>query len=539
DGRLYVVDGSLNLVPTGVAGELLVGGAGVARGYAGRAGLTAERFVADPFAADGSRVYRTGDRVRWRADGRLEFVGRVDDQVKVRGYRIEPAEIETALAAHPDIRSAVVTVPGEGDTARLAAYLVPADPAEGVPAMGELRDYLRARLPAFMIPASFTELAALPLTPGGKIDRAALPDPEPGRVDLSDRYIAPRTKIERVVAKVWADALGLDRVGVDDSFFELGGHSLLVTQIVAQIRAAGYDTSVGDLFDRPTVAGVAAQIEAHRAEARLRSAVRVRRGDIVPAVFAVHSITGEVAAYAGLADHLGEGQQLIALQERGLVGDDRPLRTVGTMAAAYLREVFQLQPDGPYLFAAQSGGCYVALEMARRAAAAGKEVGGVFLMGPAFLGARAPGHRAAAQETRRLLARLDDTIQAPPGTRLSPADEDRLLRFREPDDKIAAAVRVGDKHGMRIMRAVTINGLAYTAYGRSMHREPYDGRVVLFMPAEDPDEIRQQALDQWRAALVREPEIVDVPAEHSTVLRGDSARVIGAWLKTEITRRRR
>ncbi|MFD8816454.1 amino acid adenylation domain-containing protein [Streptomyces sp. NPDC059627] len=537
--RLYVVDGALNLVPAGVAGELLVGGVGVARGYVGRPALTAERFVADPFAADGSRVYRTGDRVRWGAGGRLEFVGRVDEQVKVRGYRIEPAEVEAVLAVHPGVGAAVVTVAGEGARARLVAYLVPADPAEGVPAVGELRAYLGARLPAFMVPASFTELSALPLTPGGKLDRAALPDPDPGRVDLSGRYVAPRTRIERVVARVWAEALGLDRVGAEDNFFELGGHSLLVTQIVARIRAAGHDTSVGDLFDRPTVTGVAARIEAHRAEARLRSAVRVRRGDIVPAVHAVHSITGEVAAYAGLAGQLGEGQQLIALQERGLVGDDRPLRTVRRMAAAYLKEVFQLQPDGPYLFAAQSGGCYIALEMARRAAAAGKEVGGVFLMGPAFLGTRAPGHRAAAQETRRLLDRLDDTIQAPDGTRLSLADEDRLLRFREPDDKIAVAVREGDKHGMRIMRAVTINGLAYSAYGRSMHRDPYDGRVVLFMPGEDPDEIRQQALDQWRAALVREPEIVDVPAEHSTVLRGESARVIGARLAAEITRRRR
>jgi thioesterase domain-containing protein len=463
----------------------------------------------------------------------------VDEQVKVRGFRIEPGEVESVLAAHPGVRSAVVTAWGEGAVARLAAYLVPTDPAEGLPVVEELRAFLRSRLPAFMVPSSFTELSALPLTPGGKTDRAALPDPEPDRTDLTDRYVAPRTRIERAVARAWADALGLDRVGADDNFFELGGHSLLVTQIVARIRAAGYDTSVGDLFDRPTVAGVAARIEAHRAEARLRSAVRIRRGDIVPAVHAVHSITGEVAAYAGLAEHLGEGQQLIALQERGLVGDDRPLRTVGTMAAAYLREVFQLQPEGPYLFAAQSGGCYIALEMAQRASAAGKEVGGVFLMGPAFLGARDPGYRAAAQETRRLLARLDDTIQAPPGTRLSPADEDRLLRFREPDDKIALAVRAGDKHGMRIIRAVTINGLAYTAYGRSMHRRPYDGRVVLFMPGEDPAEIRQQALDQWRAALVREPEIVEVPADHSTVLRGDSARVIGAWLRTEITRRRR
>ncbi|MPY44748.1 amino acid adenylation domain-containing protein, partial [Streptomyces phyllanthi] len=275
DARLYVVDGSLNLVPTGVAGELLVGGAGVARGYAGRAGLTAERFVADPFAADGSRAYRTGDRVRWRADGRLEFVGRVDDQVKVRGYRIEPAEIETVLAAHPDIRSAVVTVTGDGAQARLAAYLVPADPAENIPAQGELRDHLRSRLPVFMIPASFTELAALPLTPGGKIDRAALPDPDPGRSER-DGFVAPSTPAEEVLAGIWAELLQVDRIGACDDFFQLGGHSLLATQVMSRVRAVfGAEVPLSALFEHPTVRGLAEMIEG------------TARGLVIPPVTAV------------------------------------------------------------------------------------------------------------------------------------------------------------------------------------------------------------------------------------------------------------
>ncbi|MFD2691963.1 condensation domain-containing protein, partial [Streptomyces phyllanthi] len=177
----------------------------------------------------------------------------VDDQVKVRGYRIEPAEIETVLAAHPAVGSAVVAVTGEGDTARLAAYLVPADPAGNIPVPGELREYLRSRLPVFMIPASFTELAALPLTPGGKLDRAALPDPEPGRADLSSRYVAPRTETERALADIWAEVLGVDRVGVDDNFFELGGDSIIGIQVVARARSSGVGVSVAQLFDFQTV----------------------------------------------------------------------------------------------------------------------------------------------------------------------------------------------------------------------------------------------------------------------------------------------
>ncbi|MFJ8941670.1 condensation domain-containing protein [Streptomyces sp. NPDC102365] len=212
--------------------------------------------MADPFAGDGSRMYRSGDRVRWLVEGELEFLGRADDQVKVRGYRIEPGEIETALVAHPAVRAAVVNVFGAGDDRRLAAYLVPADLTAGVPTVGELREFLKRTLPDFMVPAVFTELAALPLTPNGKVDRAALPEPDGRRPDL-DGYLAPATATEELLAGIWAQVLGVDRVGIHDNFFELGGDSIISIQVVARAREVGIHVSVAQLFDHQTVTGLA------------------------------------------------------------------------------------------------------------------------------------------------------------------------------------------------------------------------------------------------------------------------------------------
>jgi hypothetical protein len=257
--RLYVLDQHLRLVPAGVAGELWVGGAQVARGYAGRPALTAERFVADPAGADGDRLYRTGDRARWRADGRLEFVGRADEQVKVRGFRVEPGEVEAVLAAHPGVAAAAVAAFGSGADRRLAAYLVPADPRAGLPPAGEVQDFARERLPQFMVPSVVTEVASLPLTPNGKLDRAALPEPE---VTPSGEFCAPSTPTEELLAGVWARVLGVAAVGAGDSFFALGGHSLLATRVISRVREVfGAEVALAALFDHPTVAGLAAVID--------------------------------------------------------------------------------------------------------------------------------------------------------------------------------------------------------------------------------------------------------------------------------------
>ncbi|WP_432080206.1 amino acid adenylation domain-containing protein [Streptomyces sp. WAC 04229] len=255
DLRVHLLDTACRPVPVGVPGEIHVAGPGVARGYLNRPRLTAERFVPDPFGPPGSRLYRSGDRARRLADGSLEFLGRADDQVKIRGFRIEPGEIEAALATHPGVRDAVVLVREDtpGDE-RLVAYVTAA--GDTPPAPGELLAHLRAVLPEYMVPAAFVTLGALPLTTNGKLDKRALP--APGRDDLgTDGHVAPRTVAEERIAAVWADVLGLERVGVEDGFFELGGHSIRAVTLVGRLRAIGYDLAVRDVFEHRTVARVA------------------------------------------------------------------------------------------------------------------------------------------------------------------------------------------------------------------------------------------------------------------------------------------
>ncbi|MEW5927432.1 MAG: non-ribosomal peptide synthase/polyketide synthase, partial [Gemmatimonadota bacterium] len=285
--RIHVLDGRLAAAPVGVPGELYIAGMQVGRGYHGRPELTAERFVPDPFSAEaGARMYRTGDRARWLASGEVEYLGRLDAQVKVRGFRIEPGEVEAALRAHPGVRDAVVVARGAGAAgARLAAYHLPAEGA-AAPGAGELREFLRGRLPDHMVPAAFVALDAFPLTPSGKLDRRALPEPA---AEGGAAYTAPRTPAEEVLAGIWAEVLGLERVGVDDGFFELGGHSLLATRVVSRARAAlGVELPVRALFEARTVAGLAARAEALRLAGggvRVPPVVPVPRGRPLPLSF--------------------------------------------------------------------------------------------------------------------------------------------------------------------------------------------------------------------------------------------------------------
>jgi amino acid adenylation domain-containing protein len=347
--HVHVLDERLRPVPVGVVGELYVGGAGVARGYLNRPRLTAERFVPDP--SGGGRLYRTGDLVRFGFDGELELFGRTDDQVKLRGYRIELGEIEAVLRRHPGVEQAVAVLREE----RLVAYVV------GAAAPEELRAYLRGHLPEHMVPAVIAPLDALPLTPSGKVDRRALPAaharPTTGR--------GPRTPQEDALCRAFAEVLGLERVGIDDSFFALGGHSLLTLRLVDRIHEElGVRIGVRTLFEAPTVAELAGQLGARPPDdAALERVLPLRRAGSLPPLVCLPPATGLGWSYAGLLRGLDPERPVYALQAAW----DAPLpASVDALARDYAALVREIQPAGPWLVAGWSFGALLAHAVACR-----------------------------------------------------------------------------------------------------------------------------------------------------------------------------
>ncbi|QKW09060.1 LLM class flavin-dependent oxidoreductase [Streptomyces sp. NA04227] len=373
---LYVLDSARNPVPVGVPGELYIGGRGVTRGYLGRPELTAERFTADPFATGpDARMYNTGDLVRYRPDGTLEFIGRTDHQVKVRGHRIELGEIEAALRSHPDVAQAAATVHGTGVDRALAGYVV-AEPGATVPAAA-LRAHLAERLPAYMVPAFLQELPELPYTPNGKVDRRALPQPA-AAVRTGTEWIAPRGLTELRLAVLWEETLGRHSIGVHDSFFELGGNSVLAVMLLAEVeRQFGNRLPLATLFRGPTVAEMARTLDEGTGDAR-ESLIRLRPGGETP-VFLLPGAGGNLVYFHELASRLPERLALHGLQP--LFGEEIDAETVvGELADQYLPLVLQAQQEGPYHLIGHSFGGHVAIELANRLRALGKEIGLVCLL---------------------------------------------------------------------------------------------------------------------------------------------------------------
>ncbi|MGP3933653.1 non-ribosomal peptide synthetase [Nonomuraea sp. KM88] len=370
--EIYIVDEDLRPVPIGVTGELLAGGVGVARGFVGRPGLTADRYVPNPFGP--GRLYRSGDLVRYLADGTLEFVGRRDHQVKVRGYRIELGEIEAAMLSHPAVAEAVVVPCRDG----LAGYAA-AGPEARVDERA-LREHLGARLPEYMVPAYLSVLDELPLTANGKIDRAALPAPE-AKPAAATAGARPRDALELAVLRAWEESLGQLGIGVTDDFFQLGGHSLLAVSLVDRLSSElGLDVGLASLFRHPTVRGLCEALQAPPAADCL---IRMRAGepDRVP-LFLVPPTAGTPFPYLPLVEELDPRLPVYGLQAPGYEGGEQPLDTVEAIAARYVREL----PDGPVALAGWSFGGSVAFEMARLLEEAGRQVAGLWVIDSSVLG---------------------------------------------------------------------------------------------------------------------------------------------------------
>jgi amino acid adenylation domain-containing protein len=363
---VYVVDRFGSLAPLGVPGELWIGGSGVARGYWNRPGLTAARFVPDRFGGQG-RLYRSGDLVRWLPGGVLGFLGRIDEQVKIRGLRIEPGEIQAVLAAQPGVASAVVVVREDspGDK-RLTGYCVPVAGTE-LDARA-LRQACGARLPEYMIP-QLVILQALPLTPNGKVDRAALPAPDPAASVGDGPFTAPRNEVETEVAAIWCDVLSLDKVSVHDNFFALGGHSLLAVTVVTKLRRAGWHATVQLLVQRQTVAELA---EALAVSTMTPSSLLVeyipadRQPAASAALFCIHPTGGSAHWYKLLAQKLSGACRTFGIQAAGLTVDEEPLDSIDAMAQRYWQEIKQVQPEAPYHILGWSLGGLMAHALAER-----------------------------------------------------------------------------------------------------------------------------------------------------------------------------
>lgn len=370
--QTYVLDGNQQQVPIGVPGELHIGGAGLARGYLHRPELTAEKFICHETL--NTRLYKTGDLVRYLPDGNIECLGRIDNQVKVRGFRIELGEIESTLNTHPEIQQALVIAPEDiSGNKRLVAYI--ASSSESI-ATGTLRQFLKQKLPDYMVPSSFVILDKLPLTPNGKVDRRSLPAPEQFKSEFVGSFVAPQDELELQLTKIWEKVLGIKQIGIEDNFFELGGHSFLAILLFAEIeKTIGKQLPLAALFQAPNIRALANLLRDEGWASSWTSLVPIKPGGSKPPFFCMHGAGGHVLNYYSLSRYLSPEQPFYALQAQGLDGKKAPHDNFADMAAHYIQEIRELQPEGPYFLGGYCGGGKIALEMAQQLRASGQKVG--------------------------------------------------------------------------------------------------------------------------------------------------------------------
>ncbi|MEM7356784.1 MAG: alpha/beta fold hydrolase, partial [Acidobacteriota bacterium] len=513
----HVLDGELSERPLWVPGELFIGGIGLAQGYWRDPRKTALSFPPNPRPArPGERLYRTGDLGRFLPSGDIEFLGREDFQVKVRGHRIELGEIEAALGLHPAVREAIVVAPGERSRKQLVAVVVPV-------AGHELSEddlgtgYLAERLPSYMVPQVFRFLPELPLSANGKVDRAAIERLAEGAATAPSEagYVAPQGDFEERLAAIWEEILGVERVGVEDNFFELGGDSILGIRIVSRAAEAGLEIRPTALFEHQTIAGLVREQARQSATASPRrpagaqsALVALQSGGTQNPLFCVHAAGGNVSGYGRLAQALGPDQPLYGLRARGLLPGEEPRQTVTEMADAYLEAIRAVRPEGPYRILGWSSGGHVAFEMAASLLAEGETVDRLILLDTP---SRMP--QDGAKDERELLLNLLHGASQKPREELDALSFEQQLALVSELLKEAWGLPAGFKaeEAKRLLTVYSTN----LAASRAFEPRSYGGRVALLLAGDAEEESADLG---WGAWVDGELETFTVPGQHETLL---------------------
>ena len=515
--KIHLLDHRLQPVPIGICGELYIAGK-LARGYFKRPDLTAEKFLPNPFSEEpGARFYRTGDLGRYLPDGSIEFLGRVDDQIKIRGFRVELGEIETVLSQHPGISQVIVTDREVSGDRRLIGYVVPQ--REHAPSISELRGFLRKKLPHYMVPSGFVFLDNLPLTPNGKVDRRALPAPDRTRSESESGFVAPRDAVELELAEVWGLILGTHPVGVRDNFFDLGGQSLLAARLFAEIQIMfGKSLPLATLFQAPTIEQLANILRQEEWLPSWSSLVAIQPNGSKRPFFCVHAHGGNVLIFNDLARRLGTDQPFYGLQAQGLDGQQPRHTRIEDMATCYLSEIRAVQPDGPYFLGGYCFGGRVAFEMAQQLHAQGKRVALL-----AMIDSYAPGYLKLLPWIER---KVKQRFAYHWGNLACLGPRERLDYFLEKGKVVK--VRIGTRIKNIISEAYLGVGIPLPPALQQVHQQKgllpeyvpriYPGKITVFSPTKGAESYYHDLHMGWGRFAAEGLEIHAIPGSFSRIV---------------------
>lgn len=532
--QVYLLDAALRPVPVGTPGEIYIGGEGVARGYLNRPDLTADHFLPDNFTSKPDRLLcRTGDFARLRGDGEIEFIGRKDEQVKIRGHRIELAEVRQAISSHPALKQLFLMVREDVPRdRRLVAYVTLQPGFTKANVYDSLRQHAMAKLPAEMVPAAFIVVEAIPLNVNGKVDREALPRPS-DRPELATTYEVPENDLQRKLSLIWQDLLGLNAIGVNDNFFDLGGHSLMAARLIARIESRfGMNMPIATLFEAPTVAQLAQRLERHRYESSWSPIVDLFMPEEASAAvpfFCVHSLGSNLASLHKIANLMAGNRPIYGLQPHGLDGVQKPFESIETIASAYIEEICKKQHHGPYLLGGVCLGGVVAYEAAQQLRASGETVALVVL-----IDSYAPGQYRYLRSRSSLNEYLDRHLGE---MLLLPS----ISQFRYIGRWLAnGVVRLGRTLGLldrsSLAKATRIVSKAHHRAFLTYKPKPYAGKVVQIMCGDAAHRSYEDRRLAWSALAPCGFEVRLVPGTHHTMLEEPHVGVLAQEINKHFER---